>query len=879
MGTSNASLISAGNQGGQGITAGTPSGEGVAGLTTANTGKSGIPEATQIDPQTAINYFNEAATQYSTSALTGLGAYDQAVQTASQQITTSTQQANTTLTPLSNAGTAAVNQYMAMLGVSVPTTNTSLEQNMEQLGQSYLSATDTYSSALAALGPAPTAESVLAASPTLQAQYAAVNASGANGIPAGQVTPAEFIANTGNNTNGGVNALQQAQAAYQTQLAGITGTYSSATAPIESQVAAEDPGDTQAIQAFMTANPNATSAQMNSFIQTLPGVTGSGSAGAGSTGTVSPANAIATADPWLAPLQAQEQANLINTSQFQTGMNNDSALLNGLLGTTGSSTTAYTNPTLAQSASQQVSSAYPLQGQQGGGTATTGTSAGGLSNSGTTMGGGTTNVGQSPTSNATGSSSSTGWNTYAPAGDTSAMGSQAINSALNQSGGEVNGMYAAPQPPANQTQAGINAWYANNAALLSYGTGVTAAQYTAGVNGTATPSYTGGFTTDPTSGATTPNNPTQADQGVYYNNTSSNSNAAEQLYYNTLLAQGVSPTNAAAQTTNNFPNSGYTLQTPPQSLYPTTSMATPPSVSAQYGQPVTTQPWTAASTPTSSSTTGSTDTYTSSSPTSSTGSSIASVPTSSTGSSTGSSTDSTSANNSILQTLQNTPGYQFSLQQGNNAVLASAAANGMLGSGNTLAAADQYSQGLAQQTYQNSVTNAQNAYDAQESGYLTGSATNATSLANIGNQSQTAYQSYMNNLMGISTLGSQATGQIATNQINSGSAQASLTQSAGQAAINAYTGIGTAQANAQTNAGNTQNSDNIANMNAQNQMTLAALNASTSGSNAALGQTGNLLNAANNSQVAAGYNAATNSIGAGYTGNNGGYGISSGTVI
>jgi hypothetical protein len=47
------------------------------------------------------------------------------------------------------------------------------------------------------------------------------------------------------------------------------------------------------------------------------------------------------------------------------------------------------------------------------------------------------------------------------------------------------------------------------------------------------------------------------------------------------------------------------------------------------------------------------------------------------------------------------PGYQFRLDQGNQAVQRSAAARGQLGSGATMKAIDRYSQGLASSEYQN----------------------------------------------------------------------------------------------------------------------------------------------------------------------------------
>lgn len=53
------------------------------------------------------------------------------------------------------------------------------------------------------------------------------------------------------------------------------------------------------------------------------------------------------------------------------------------------------------------------------------------------------------------------------------------------------------------------------------------------------------------------------------------------------------------------------------------------------------------------------------------------------------------------QTLANDPGYQFQMQQGQQALQRSAAAKGMLNSGAFAKGLDQYSQGLAGQQYQN----------------------------------------------------------------------------------------------------------------------------------------------------------------------------------
>ena len=52
-----------------------------------------------------------------------------------------------------------------------------------------------------------------------------------------------------------------------------------------------------------------------------------------------------------------------------------------------------------------------------------------------------------------------------------------------------------------------------------------------------------------------------------------------------------------------------------------------------------------------------------------------------------------------LEALQADPGYQFRLQQGNQALERSLAAQGLSGSGAALQAAQEYGQGLANQTY------------------------------------------------------------------------------------------------------------------------------------------------------------------------------------
>lgn len=68
-----------------------------------------------------------------------------------------------------------------------------------------------------------------------------------------------------------------------------------------------------------------------------------------------------------------------------------------------------------------------------------------------------------------------------------------------------------------------------------------------------------------------------------------------------------------------------------------------------------------------------------------------------------------------------TPGYQFALGQGNEAINRSAAAKGMLNSGNVLAELAKYGQGMASQGYQQQLNNLQSLMQgAQQFGTQTG---------------------------------------------------------------------------------------------------------------------------------------------------------------
>lgn len=96
-----------------------------------------------------------------------------------------------------------------------------------------------------------------------------------------------------------------------------------------------------------------------------------------------------------------------------------------------------------------------------------------------------------------------------------------------------------------------------------------------------------------------------------------------------------------------------------------------------------------------------------------------------------------------LQQAENTPGYQFELQSGTNAINANAAATGNLMSGTTGTALEQYGQNLASTNYQQAYNNALNSYMANYQSLLGGanlgqSATNTVAGANLQTASNTA---------------------------------------------------------------------------------------------------------------------------------------------
>lgn len=111
--------------------------------------------------------------------------------------------------------------------------------------------------------------------------------------------------------------------------------------------------------------------------------------------------------------------------------------------------------------------------------------------------------------------------------------------------------------------------------------------------------------------------------------------------------------------------------------------------------------------------------------------------------------------------MQNDPGYQFRLQQGTDALQASAAARGTLGSGNTLTGITNYAQNYASNEYQN----AYNRFNNNQ----TQSFNRLASVAGLG---QTANGQMSQNMNNMGQLGSQFAGQVGNNMMGAANAQA-----------------------------------------------------------------------------------------------------------
>ena len=124
---------------------------------------------------------------------------------------------------------------------------------------------------------------------------------------------------------------------------------------------------------------------------------------------------------------------------------------------------------------------------------------------------------------------------------------------------------------------------------------------------------------------------------------------------------------------------------------------------------------------------------------------------------------------SAQATLENMPGYQFAKQQGIDATKAGAASMGLALSGNTLAGIDQYSTGLASQTYENEINNLYRVAglgQASAAGQAANIQAGASNIGNIGiNQANTLSGIRSNEAAGIGNIAGNLGGSLAMNNI------------------------------------------------------------------------------------------------------------------
>lgn len=115
-----------------------------------------------------------------------------------------------------------------------------------------------------------------------------------------------------------------------------------------------------------------------------------------------------------------------------------------------------------------------------------------------------------------------------------------------------------------------------------------------------------------------------------------------------------------------------------------------------------------------------------------------------------------------LAQAEQTPGYQFNLQQGTNAINENAAATGNLLSGNTGVALQNYGQGLAQNAYQQDFNNALNTYMTNYQSLLQPAELGLSSTGQLGAFGQSAAQNTGNiNLAGSGMQAQQINNQAA----------------------------------------------------------------------------------------------------------------------
>jgi hypothetical protein len=142
-----------------------------------------------------------------------------------------------------------------------------------------------------------------------------------------------------------------------------------------------------------------------------------------------------------------------------------------------------------------------------------------------------------------------------------------------------------------------------------------------------------------------------------------------------------------------------------------------------------------------------------------------------------------------------TPGFQFTLQQGQNAIQNSAAAQGNLLSGGTEAALDQYSQGLASTNYQQAFNNALTQYGTAYNTFQNNQANQFNRLASIAGLGQTTAGQ-------LGTQGQAAAGNTANIDLTTGAQQGQDALNAASATASGYNAIGNSLSSGASSLGN-----------------------------------------------------------------------------
>ena len=147
-----------------------------------------------------------------------------------------------------------------------------------------------------------------------------------------------------------------------------------------------------------------------------------------------------------------------------------------------------------------------------------------------------------------------------------------------------------------------------------------------------------------------------------------------------------------------------------------------------------------------------------------------------------------------LAQAQATPGYQFALQEGENAQQASAAANGSLLTGGTQAALNNYAQNYANTNYNNIYNQALNTYQTNYNTWANQQANTYNRLSGIAGMGQTTAQT-------LGGQGLQSAGQIASTLGSTGAQVGQQMNNAAAATASGYVGAANAYGGMATGLG------------------------------------------------------------------------------